>query len=179
MSEKRYEYVGSAELRERCLAFPADRFHPTTGDEMREWLRHQLSDVEDEQTFTFVVDAHGHLILADRHSEHVAAARGLAVLSAGEITIALTGDAARVVAVTNQSTGFCPEPCSWPVVSRALADIGITKPEGFTTEFEFRRCPACAQINIVKDSFFQCAVCDESLPEDWNLSEGSSNGPVD
>ena len=48
---------------------------------------------------------------------HVACAAGGPVLSAGEITF---DDDMTVAEITNQSTGFCPEPESWPAVSDAL-----------------------------------------------------------
>jgi hypothetical protein len=75
----------------------------------------------------------------------------------------------RVTWVTNQSTGYCPEPDSWPAVQAALARAGIAAPEGFSQEFLFRRCPRCGSINIIKNGIFECGVCATLLPEEWNL----------
>jgi hypothetical protein len=116
-------------------------------------------------TFTFVVTTDGVLRIASRHSEHVVCAGGGEVLSAGEIRI----ERARVVSVSNQSTGFCPEPESWPAVAAALDHAGIAHGNGFTDEMIFRKCPDCAQRNIVKEGDFTCAVCGAALPARWNF----------
>ena len=75
-----------------------------------------------------------------------------------------------MVEVSNQSTGYCPEPESWPAVARALAFLGTDAPPGYTTVFIFRRCTACGQINLVKEDWFYCAVCQAPLPAEWNLN---------
>jgi hypothetical protein len=77
-----------------------------------------------------------------------------------------------VVAVTNQSTGYGPEPESWPAVAAALAAIDdqASRAPAYTTAYIFRRCPACQQINLIKDAWFFCAVCDAPLPRSWNLA---------
>jgi hypothetical protein len=115
------------------------------------------------------VDEAGNLRLADRHSEHVACAGGQRVRSAGEMTLVMVGEVVRVVDVTNQSTGYCPEPTSWPEVERALEGLGVAHPTSFTTSFDFRRCPACSQINLVKDAMLRCDACDAELPAAWNF----------
>jgi hypothetical protein len=66
---------------------------------------------------TFVIDASGTLKVADRRSEHVLCAGGVPVRSAGEVTFAIQADRVAVVAVSNQSTGYCPEPESWNALS--------------------------------------------------------------
>jgi hypothetical protein len=71
--------------------------------------------------------------------------------------------------ITNQSTGFCPEPQSWQAVSKALDRIGLTHPGGFTMTCVFRRCTGCATINIVKDDWFRCEVCGVALEAQWNF----------
>jgi len=71
--------------------------------------------------------------------------------------------------VTNQSTGYCPEPDSWPAVEAALERAGIAAPNGFSLAFDFRRCPRCGSINIVKDGLFECGACSSPLPEEWNF----------
>jgi hypothetical protein len=83
-----------------------------------------------------------------------------------------TGTRLEVVEVTNQSTGFCPEPESWSVVATALDRAGIPQPGCFTQEIIFRRCPFCGQRNIVKDGWFVCGLCGADLPRHWNLDEG-------
>ena len=127
------------------------------------------SDSDGSFTVTFVVLSDG-LWVADRHSEHVACARGGPVHSAGEMTFEVDprGRSVDVVHVTNQSTGFCPEPESWPSVAAALDAAGIAHPAGFSAEMTFRRCPKCGAMNIVKDEWFECALCGGELPSAWN-----------
>ena len=118
---------------------------------------------------TFVVDLAGWLRLAPRRSEHVACAGGEPVLAAGEMSFAQMASGPTVAAISNQSTGYCPEPESWPAVARALTFLGGGAPAGYTTIFIFRRCRACGQINLVKEGWFYCAVCQTPLPAEWNL----------
>lgn len=125
-------------------------------------------------TYTYVVDATGDLYLADRHSEHVACARGgPVVLAAGEITIGRRdGGGLAVESVTNLSTGDCPEPECWPAVSAALRRAGLpagAMPPAFDPAFVFRRCPACGQRNVVKEGWFVCGACGADLPAAWNF----------
>jgi hypothetical protein len=120
-------------------------------------------------TATFVVDAAGRLRLADRHSEHVACAGGGPVLAAGEMVLAIDAGKAVVEEVSNQSTGYCPEPESWEAVAWVLRGLGIAAPSGYTTVLVFRRCEGCGQINVVRDGVFECAICGSGLPADWNL----------
>ncbi|MEV6206971.1 hypothetical protein [Kitasatospora sp. NPDC051914] len=121
------------------------------------------------EPFTYVVDGAGILRLSPRRSEHVVCAGGEAVLSAGEI--GFRADSGRWVAeeVSNQSTGYCPDACSWQAVADALDRAGISAPSGFTHEVVFRRCPACEQLNIVREADFVCVFCDGSLPREWNV----------
>ena len=85
--------------------------------------------------FTYIVDTGGNLWLSDRRTEHVACARGAQVLGAGEIEIALGPDRVTVASITNQSTGYCPEPDCWPAVRDALARAGLEPPGAFSTQF--------------------------------------------
>ena len=123
----------------------------------------------ESSTVTFVVGLDGLLRVADRHSEHVACAGGKPILSAGEMTFNWENGELFVENVTNQSTGYCPEPESWPYVQQAIKSIGLRCPDRFEPELIFRRCPKCDQTNLVKDSYFYCAVCNSELPEDWNF----------
>ncbi len=61
---------------------------------------------------TFVVTCAGSLRLAPRESEHVQVAAGMPVQSAGEITFIDSAGRIVVETITNQSTGYCPEPSS-------------------------------------------------------------------
>jgi hypothetical protein len=123
---------------------------------------------------TFVVTEDGSLCVADRRSEHVACAGGAPVLAAGEITFHRVGSSVEAEEVTNQSTGYCPEPESWKAMAAALAQAGIRGPDRYTTEFVFRRCEHCGQINLVKEEIFECAVCECALPSGWNFEAHST-----
>ncbi|MBF0289995.1 MAG: hypothetical protein HQM14_19435, partial [SAR324 cluster bacterium] len=57
------------------------------------------------------------LLLAPQRSEHVACAAGRDVLSAGQM--AFDPETVSLEEVTNQSTGYCPEPESWDAVAMA------------------------------------------------------------
>lgn len=118
-----------------------------------------------DEPFTFVISASGHLLLAPRRSEHVACAGGSPVLSAGEITF----DDGQAVAITNQSTGYCPDVSSWSAVAQALDLAGIPHPGRFTSEIVFRRCTTCSEVNIVRENHFVCVFCDAGLPATWNV----------
>jgi hypothetical protein len=166
---KLYQYVGPAHLAKHAKD-NSPRFHIETATGAAAWVAEQSGVASDVTlTVTFLVLSDG-LWVADRHSEHVACARGAAVLSAGEMTFRL--DRARkrvdVIWVTNQSSGFCPEPESWPAVEGALEAAGIAHPGGFSAEIIFRLCTKCASTNIVKDGWFECAVCGAELPRQWN-----------
>jgi hypothetical protein len=86
---------------------------------------------------TFVVALDGLLRLARRSSEHVACAEGHDVLAAGEMTFAAE-PGWHVTEVTNQSTGYCPDPDCWPAVAGALDRVGVPHPGGFTDLVIFR-----------------------------------------
>jgi len=172
LKDKPYAYVGPKEIAARLVGH-------STGVRIRSfadwlaWIRTTKQQPGSDGLFaaTFVIDAVGDLLLADRHSEHVACAGGGAVLSAGELFFRVNGETIAAVAVSNQSTGFCPEPESWPAVATAFEQIGVRHPGRFTTEIVFRRCESCRQRNIVKDGWFVCAVCEAELPARWNFSE--------
>ncbi|MFG2432576.1 hypothetical protein [Streptomyces sp. NPDC048590] len=121
------------------------------------------------EPFTFVVGTDGVLRLAPRRSEHVACAGGDMVLSAGEISFMHEADRWAVSEVSNQSTGYCPDISSWPEVARALDDVGLRRPSGFTLEVVFRRCPGCQEHNIVREDDFVCVFCGSDLPAVWNV----------
>lgn len=165
-----YRYIGPSDIGARAGAHPTGT-RITTPIRLAEWIAatHQHADAEGRIVATFVVTAEGILLIADRASEHVQCSGGQSVRSAGEMAFAYIGDAWRVEEVSNQSTGYCLEPESWPQVAAALDAIPLAHPGQFTAPCVFRRCPVCAQINIIKDGYFTCAVCGADLPEQWNL----------
>jgi hypothetical protein len=167
MLSRHYSYVGPPDIRDAASAAPPGTpIHAAT--ELSAWLTAHSADAETDGslTATFVVDVDVVLRLAPRRSEHVACASGGPVLSAGEITFSRDGN---VSEITNQSTGFCPEPESWPQVAAALDRISVSHPDGFTTAVVFRLCPKCNERNIVKDNWFVCDLCGADLPADWNF----------
>jgi hypothetical protein len=170
-SNKLYKYVGSEEIKLSVAEFPVGTVIRSIAD-LKSWI----NSTYDKKTIssnlvvaTFVIDMNGELRLADRRSEHVACAGGQAVLSAGEIFISWDKTGFEVLDITNQSTGYCPEIESWTQVEAALNKISIDHPSKFTTEFTFRRCCYCSQINIIKDDVFICSVCNSKLPDKWNF----------
>ena len=169
-----YRYVGPKPIADRAAASPPGTVVESAGD-IRRWVEQsgQAADRGGRITATFVVGPAGKLRLADRRSEHVACAGGGPVLAAGEITLEIGGDAVGVEEVTNQSTGYCPEPESWPAVAAALKAAGLSVPEGYTVALVFRRCPRCGQIHVVKDRVFECSVCGAALPARWNLADAT------
>jgi hypothetical protein len=167
MPPRQYSYVGPHDIRHAAATSPAGT-RITSRSDLVGWMKSHASDKDLDGTITatFVIDGDGTLRLAPRRSEHVACASGGPVLSAGEITLAHKGD---VAAVSNQSTGFCPEPESWPQVADALDRIPISHPGAFTSPIVFRLCPKCDERNIVKDHWFVCAICGADLPAEWNF----------
>lgn len=168
MIEKLYEYVGPEDIRHRATTAPQGR-QIESGKDLSLWLAENKGahTPAGQIVATFVISADGRLHLADRHSEHIACSGGQPVRSAGEIFFA--ADGAAVEEVSNQSTGFCPEPESWGAVADALDRIGIPHPGGFTAEFTFRRCPGCGERNLVKDGVLECLICVSELPREWNF----------
>lgn len=170
-----YRYVGSASIR---AAVPKDshRLHATSAQAILRWIAETQQPREPDDTIvvTFIIDPLGELWINDRRSEHVLCAAGQDVLSAGEMTFAVERGTIAVVEVSNQSTGYCPEPDSWPAVARALDAIAVSRPDDFTMICTFRRCTACGTLNLVKDDWYECAVCQGPLPDTWNLDSFSA-----
>ncbi|MFO0798294.1 MAG: hypothetical protein U0804_12525 [Gemmataceae bacterium] len=168
-----YHYVGPAPVRERVAGTLAG-VPIAAADDLSRWVdtTGQKPEPAGRVTATFVVDEQGVLLVADRRSEHIACSGGLPVLSAGEMFLSRDGTGWRVDEVSNQSTGFCPEPESWPAVAAALGRAGIPHSGGFTSAVVFRRCPRCSQRNVVRDGWFVCAACGADLPAAWNFAEG-------
>jgi len=167
---KLYTYVGPANIRARAATSPPGQNILSVHD-LEGWI-HQTGQRPNQEgviVVTFVVDEQGDLRVADRGSEHVACSGGRPVLSAGEMFLTRTKTGWRVEEVSNQSTGFCPEPESWPAVASALDRVGISHPGRFTLEIILRRCLACGERNIVKDGWFVCGLCGADLPAEWNF----------
>ncbi|MFJ7911387.1 hypothetical protein [Kitasatospora sp. NPDC096204] len=164
-----YRYVGPAELKELVRAGGEGRSMRSSVD-FGAWVS-ALTPDELAEPFTFVVDASGVLRLAPRRSEHVVCAGGEEVLSAGELSFREESGRWAVEEVSNQSTGYCPDVISWPVVAEALERIGVYHPSGFTHEVVFRRCRSCRELNIVREEDFVCVFCGEDLPLEWNVAE--------
>jgi len=167
---RKYRYVGPEQIRVRMAAQPPGTPIAGAADVLR-WVKQTGQTVARGELLavTFVVDPSERLLIADRHSEHVACAGGGNVLAAGELFFRIVGGHVCVEQVSNQSTGYCPEPESWEIVGRVLDRIGLEHPEGFTTVSVFRRCAQCGERNIVKDGWFFCDVCGTILPKHWNF----------
>ena len=163
MSVRIYRYVGPPSFREAAIRKSALGCAIEQPSDLQRWIERNWNDAEADNMLmaTFTVSCMGKLYLAPRRSEHVACAGGQDVLSAGEIGFS---KAAQAVYVSNQSTGYCPEPESWPAVAAALVAVPIACPQDFTLKVIFRSCPACQSRNIVKDNWFACALCNATLP---------------
>ncbi|WP_460062013.1 hypothetical protein [Streptomyces sp. YKOK-I1] len=124
----------------------------------------------DGEPYTYVVGLDGWLRLAPRRSEHVACAGGRAVLGAGEVSFRRAGRGWEVHEVSNQSTGYCPDPDCWPAVAAALDRAGVARPDAFTYALVFRRCERCREINVVREGVYVCVFCEDELPLLWNVA---------
>lgn len=164
-----YSYVGDANLNSVEL-FQTERMQIATPVDALALVRQGQQHKETISiTSTFIVDTDGLLWIADRQSEHVLCVRGGDVLSAGEMTFDVEDGQAVVTGVTNHSTGYCPEPDSWPSVQAALDRANLPHPGRFTREFVFRPCENWGQRNVVKEDNYTCAVCVGELPAQWNF----------
>ena len=90
-------------------------------------------------------------------------------LAAGEIAFRRAPGGWEVVEVSNQSTGYCPDPDCWPAVAGALDRAGVGGPDGFTHALVFRRCERCRENNVVREGEFVCVFCGGELPLGWNV----------
>jgi hypothetical protein len=173
-NQRQYRYVGMRDA-EEYLTDAVPRIAVHEAHDILAWMTETGQKLSPENTIvaTFIIDTDGQLWISDRHSEHVVCARGGDVLSAGEITFAIHKQRVEVVEITNQSTGYCPEPESWSAVAAALEKTGLPFPAEFTTAYLFRRCEKCGTTNIVKDNWFECGVCGAALSKTWNYQ---SNG---
>ncbi|WP_083469641.1 hypothetical protein [Herpetosiphon geysericola] len=164
-----YQYCGPIELSHMPDPLPS-RSQICQRADAEAWIAAQrLGSAKHQQlTATFIIDQALQLWLADQRSEHVVCARGAAVLAAGEISFELEANRLSRCELTNQSTGYCPEPASWAVVQQVLDSIGLSHDGAWATSYEFRCCPACTMLNLIKEGWFFCAVCEHELPRQWN-----------
>ena len=160
-----YSYVGPDEIREAAASQPAGT-PISSRDEAAAWLRAHPDALAEGATY--VVDLDGRLLLAPRRSEHVACASGGEVLAAGEIRFRRTADAIDVVAVSNLSSGYCPDTSCWPAVERAIRLAGLPPPGSLSSEIIWRRCTSCQEKSLVKENWFVCVFCDAELPAGRN-----------
>jgi hypothetical protein len=171
-----YRYIGPKQI--------IDRVRPEligtpirSPSDVETWIRTTAQELSAGCVIaTYVIDVDGVFRIADRRSEHVACAAGGKVRSAGEVTFAIH-HGVEVIAISNQSTGYCPEPESWPSVAAAISAAGFEPPDGFTFACHFRICPACGAKNLVKDSVFECGVCNADLPAAYNCQEPDTEHP--
>ena len=171
--QRSYGYVGPSELKAVVTPEGVGRAVGSFA-EFVAWVDGRTAGELDEP-FTFVIDLSGCLRLAPRRSEHVVCAGGERVSGAGEIGFERRGDEGwAVVLVSNQSTGYCPDLTSWTAVAAAVDRAGLARPDGFTQEVVFRRCPECAELNVVREGFFVCVFCESDLPAEWNIGVGAS-----
>ena len=106
-----YPYIGPRRIADRVASSPPGTPVHSPVDFAR-WANAtgRTAEADGGVTVTYVVDGEGVLRIADRRSEHIACAGGRPVRSAGEMTLAAKGEHVAVLSVSNQSTGFCPEP---------------------------------------------------------------------
>jgi hypothetical protein len=171
ISSRRYHYIGPKELLS-LVSKTGARFCISKAGDAREWIAatHPREKRDSLIPATFIIDPDETLWIADRHSEHVVCAAGKDVLAAGEIFFQLNGSVVHVAEITNQSTGYCPEPDCWPVVAAVLDRLKIPRPDFFSVAFVFRRCEACGATNLVKEEIFECVVCNAPLSRIWNFN---------
>lgn len=162
-----YSYVGPKNI--LTSINPQQKGYPITSvEDIQNWILISKQDIihEDEITATFTIGEEYILRLADRRSEHVACAGGMPVVAAGEITFDMEDQKVISIShITNQSTGYCPAAACWKDIDEVLTKLDLDYPTYFTQAFVFRICPSCNTINIIKDSFFVCSMCETALSE--------------
>ncbi|WP_189003031.1 hypothetical protein [Deinococcus roseus] len=75
----------------------------------------------------------------------------------------------QVLGLSNLSTRFCPEPACLQVGLTLLENLKLDLTGCTVYAFDFRLCPECQTINVVKNQEFYCSVCDAALPLHWNF----------
>jgi hypothetical protein len=103
---KLYPYVGPAAIKARVACRPAGTRISSAAD-LLDWVRGtgEHPGHDGLVAATFVIDAGGDLLLADRRSEHVGCAGGGPVLSAGEMFFRVNGEEIEAVATRSAGSG--------------------------------------------------------------------------
>ena len=161
--------MGPAEIRRQVAGHPRGLVI-TSRTQLAEWA-HSAEAKVDRGWATYVISAEGALLLAPRRTEHVVCAGGQPVRCAGELRVDEIGE---ILEISNNSTGYCPSEDTWPAVENSLSGAGLGSPGRFTFLAIFRRCEVCGQRNLVKDDWFECAVCKADLPAVWNFTASFS-----
>jgi hypothetical protein len=164
---KQYFYIGPTNIPHNNSFL--QRFCITNSRDVAKWIDITQQEHSSSITATYIIDIDKNLWITDRHYEHVACAQGKAVLAAGEISFFQQNQDIEIIYISNQSTGYCPEPSCWSVVQDVLIQAEICHPASFSLECIFRRCEDCGQRNIVKDNDYHCAVCNHPLSRHWNF----------
>ena len=162
-----YRYVGPEHIR-AAVEGMAPGVAVRSERDLAEWADRQTEWRNGELIATYVVLVGGLLQLAPRRCEHVACAAGQEVWAAGELTLCRQPELA-IVAISNLSTGYCPQPACWSALEASLHALDIEYPDQLTASFEFRLCPGCGQRNLIKDEWYECASCESPLPRTWNF----------
>ena len=158
-----FQYVGPRRLYSLASQTPKGKL--LSGfNALREWIR--KTNEPEEIWATYVVSLDCNVLIAERQYEHVTCAGRQDVLGAGEVL--LSADA-EIMEISNYSTGYCPDVTSIHATQRAFARCCSTQFSGFSYAAEFRKCSDCGARNVVRDSWFFCAVCDSPLNSRWNF----------
>ncbi|MCL2716080.1 MAG: hypothetical protein FWD68_16305 [Alphaproteobacteria bacterium] len=170
MEQHEYRYAGPPSIRHTTNR-DRQRFRVAGDSDLRNLLENLAGDphLRGVFTITYVIDRQAELWIADRRSEHFDCAAGGRVLAAGEIGFDVLSTPIAIAEITNQSTGYCPEPGCWRNVAAVLDRLRIPHPPCFTSAFEFRRCDACGATNLIKEELFECALCGAALSRSWNF----------
>ena len=141
----------------------------TSANVLARWLATRPAD-ELSEPFTFVVILDGQLRLVPRRSEHVDCRPDSRCRPPVRCFFRGTGPGGPSSRSATSPPVTVLTRDSWSALARTLDRLGPAHPGGFTHTVIFRRCPACGQLNIVRDGDFACAVCDSPLPAQPNVS---------
>lgn len=163
---RKYFYVGPDHILDQAVSSPGGKSVTSPEDLFKVIECFEKEFNEERGWMTYIIDMDGRLTLAPRRTEHINCAGGNTVLGAGEIRFDREG---KVLEITNNSTGFCPDIGCWKAVSGALENTCLSHPDFFTSKAVFRLCNACGERNIVKDDWFYCEICGAELSGEWNF----------
>jgi hypothetical protein len=103
-----YRYVGPEAVKARIAVGRPIGERVGSAADIAAWARRGGQGRDGLVAATFVIDATGDLLVADRRSEHVACAGGSAVLSAGELFLHVAEDAVEVAEASNRPRSQAP-----------------------------------------------------------------------